>query len=494
MYLLVIDEGTTSSRAAIFNNKGKRISFKGYKLKQCFLKPGWQEQDPMEILDLTIKAMKDAIEDANLKASDISAIGITNQRETTILWNKKTGKPYYNAIVWACRRGTDFCQKLIDRNLNDFINEKTGLIIDATYSASKIRWILDNFEGIKEDLANNEVLFGTIDTWLLWNLTGKKVHATDASNASRTMLFNIYDLKWDREILEKLNIPESILPEIKNTIDDYGHIEEKILGKKIPILTLVGDQQASLFGQTCFNVGDCKNTYGTSNVPLVYIGDKTIKSDKGLLTLAWTLNNKAYYALGASILTTGEVMKWLKDEINLYSDNEEMTNAVKELDDSNGVYFVPAFQGLGAPHWDMYARGMIIGLSSASKKIHIVKAGLDSIAYQTKDLLKQIEVEADIKVSNMKVDGGASNNDYLMQFQSDLLDIPIYRPQDTETTSLGTAYLTGLGLGVWKDKEEIKSLWESKKCFKPDNKKTKIQESYKDWIRAIEYSKGWTKR
>lgn len=493
MYILVIDEGTTSSRAAIFDKNGKRISFKGSDFKQYFPKSGWHEQDPLEILEVTEKAMKDAIENANLKVSDISAIGITNQRETTVIWNKKTGKPYYNAIVWACRRGADYCQSLIDQGLNDFINDKTGLIIDATYSASKIRWIIDNVEGVKEDIKKGEVLFGTIDTWLLWNLTGKKVHATDPTNASRTMLYNIFDLKWDKEILQKLEIPESILPEVRDTIDDFGYVEEKRFGKKIPVLSLVGDQQASLFGQTCFNVGDCKNTYGTSNVPLVYIGDKTIKSDKGLLTLAWSLDKKAYYAVGASILTTGEVMKWLKDKLKLYDDHKKMTQEIEDLKDSNGVYFVPAFQGLGAPHWDMYARGMIIGLSSGADRRHLIKAGLDSIAYQTKDLLDQIEKETGIKVSNMKVDGGASNNDYLMQFQSSLLDIPIYRPYDTETTSLGAAYLTGIKAGIWKDKKEVEALWKSESKFRPNEKAKEVRDTYKDWLKAVRYSKGWMK-
>lgn len=493
-YVLVIDEGTTSSRAAVFDKSANRMAFKGSDFKQYFPKSGWHEQDPEEILDVTVEAMKEAIKKADINASNIASVGITNQRETTIMWNKKTGKPYYNAIVWACRRGADYCQSLIDQGLNDFINERTGLIIDATYSASKIRWIIDNVEGVKEDIEKDEVLFGTIDTWLLWNLTGGKVHATDSTNASRTMLYNIYDLKWDDEILEKLDIPKSILPEVKDTIDDYGFVDEKILGTKLPIHSLVGDQQSSLFGQACFIEGDCKNTYGTSNVPLVYIGEKTIKSDKGLLTLAWSFDNKPYYAVGASILTTGEVMKWLKEKIKLYDDNDKMTEVVKSLEDSNGVFFVPAFQGLGAPHWDMYARGMIIGLSSGVERKHIIKAGLDSIAYQTEDLLDQIEKETGIKVSNMKVDGGASNNDYLMQFQSNLLDMPIKRPLDTETTSLGVAYLAGLGAGVWENKEVIKDLWKSAKEFTPDRNKEKVKESYEDWKRAVEYSKGWMKK
>lgn len=491
MYILVIDEGTTSTRAAIYNKNGKRIALASKNIENFYPKPGWQEQDPIEIWAGCLGTIREAISLAKIEVRDIAGLGITNQRETTVLRNKKTGKPYYNAVVRSCRRGSDFCSKLIKKGVNAEINEKTGLVIDATYSASKIRWILDNVKGVKEDIKKGEVLFGTIDTWLLRNLTGGMVHATDPSNASRTMLYNIFENRWDDALLKLIGIDNSLLPEVRNTIDDFGRIKKDYLGYEIPIVSICGDQQSALFGQACFNVGDCKNTYGTSNVPLVYIGEKSIKSERGLLTLAWMMDNKPYYAVGASILTTGEVIKRFRDKLNLIYDAEESEDFARSVKDTNGVYFVPAFQGLGAPHWDMYARGMIIGLTSGANKAHLVKAGLDSIAYQTKDLLDQIEKETGIEIKNMKVDGGASNNDYLMQFQADLLDIPVVRPSDTETTALGSAYLAGLGSGIWKDLDEIQKLWKASFTFVPSEKRHEIQDGYVDWQRAVEFSKGW---
>ncbi len=492
-YILVIDQGTTSSRAAIFDSKGQRLAMKGSEFKQLYPKPGWFEHDPLEIWEVSLQAMRDTVAEAGIRAEEIAGIGITNKRETTVVWNKNTGKPYYNAIVWACRRGSECCTNLIDKGYTDLVNEKTGLIIDATYSASKIKWIMDEVEGVRDDMEKGEVLFGTIDTWLLWNLTKGKVHATDPSNASRTLLYNIFDMKWDDEILEVLDIPKNILPEVKDTVGIFGYSDKSILGVEIPISGIAGDQQAALFGQACFKVGDAKNTYGTSNVPLVYIGDKTIKSEKGLLTLAWSIDNKPYYAVGASILTTGAAVKWLRDGLELIEDTPDSENLAKSVDGTEGVYFVPAFQGLAAPHWDMYARGMIVGITAGVNKAHIVRATLDSIAYQTKDLLVQIEKETGIKVNELKVDGGAANNDYLMQFQSDILDVPVIKPLDVETTSLGVAYLAGLGVGVWENLDEIEKMWKSKSEYKPNMKEEKVEELYEGWQRAVDFSRGWVK-
>lgn len=493
-FLLVLDQGTTSSRATIYNDKGDKISFVNKEFKQYYPKPGWVEHDPEEIIQVTMDVAKLAIEKAGITANNISAIGITNQRETSVVWNKETGKPYYNAIVWGCRRTTEICKTLMDDGYGKMINEKTGLVIDPVYSGTKIRWILDNVDGVQADVDKGNVLFGTIDTWLLWNLTNGKVHATDHSNASRTMLLNIHEGKWDEELLTMLNIPKSILPEVKNSIDNYGYTSEEIFGAEVPITGMAGDQQAALFGQACFEEGEAKCTYGTSNVPLVFLGNKVIPSEKGLITLAWGIEDKISYAMGASIFTTGSAVKWLRDNLELVESTAETETLANSVEDTQGIYFVTAFQGLGAPHWDMYARGMLIGITAGVTKAHIARATLESIAYQTRDQIEAIAQESGTEVKVLKVDGGAVVNDYLMQFQADILNVPVVRPKDIETTSLGAAFMAGLGAGVWKSFDEVKQICEVEKTFYPQMDDKTRNELYNGWKRAVEYSKGWLKK
>lgn len=493
-YVLVMDQGTTSSRAAIFNEKGERVAMDNKDFKQIYPKPGWFEHDGNEIWDVTLEVSRNAIKKANLTGKDIAAIGITNQRETTTIWEKETGKPIYNSIVWACRRGSAICSDLIDKGYGETFNKKTGLVIDATYSATKIKWILDNVSGARERAEKGELLFGTIDTWLLWNLTKGKVHATDPSNASRTMLYNVYDLKWDDELLNILGLPKNIFPEVKDSIGIFGYADKEWFGHEIPISGIAGDQQAALFGQACNEPGDAKNTYGTSAVPLMFVGDKPVYSEKGLLTLAWGINGKAQYSAGASILTAGAAVQWLRDGLKIIKSTPESEELARSVEDTAGVYFVPAFQGLAAPHWDMYARGMIIGITAGTTAAHITKATLDSMAYQTKDLLDQMEKETGTKLTSLKVDGGAANNDYLMQFQADILNVPVIRPADVETTSLGAAYLAGLGVGIWKDQNELKELWKAEKTFYPNMDEATRENLYNGWKRAVEFSKGWIER
>jgi len=493
-FLLVLDQGTTSSRATIYNNKGEKVSYVNREFKQHYPKPGWVEHDPKEIIKVTFDVARLAIDKAGLTANNISAIGITNQRETSVMWNKNTGEPLYNAIVWGCRRTTEICKKLMDEGHGKLINEKTGLVIDPVYSGTKIRWILDNVDGVKELAEKGDVLFGTIDTWLLWNLTKGKVHATDQSNGSRTMLLNIHEGNWDDELLKLLDIPKNILPEVRNSIDDYGYSDESIFGAKIPITGVAGDQQAALFGQACFEEGEAKCTYGTSNVPLVFLGNKVIPSEKGLITLAWGIENKISYAMGASIFTTGSAIKWLRDNLELVESAAETETLANSVEDTQGIYFVTAFQGLGAPHWDMYARGMLIGVTAGVTKAHIARATLESIAYQTRDLIEAIASESGTKVKVLKVDGGAVVNDYLMQFQADILNVPVERPKDIETTSLGAAFMAGLGVGVWKSFDEVKTICEIDKTFYPKMDEETREELYSGWKRAVEYSKGWLKK
>lgn len=493
-FLLVLDQGTTSSRATIYNEKGDKVSYVNKEFKQYYPKPGWVEHDPEEIIRTTFDVARLAIEKAGITANNISGIGITNQRETTVIWDKNSGKPVYNAIVWGCRRTTEICKKLMDDQHGKMINEKTGLVIDPVYSGTKIRWILDNVDGVKDQVEKGNILFGTIDTWLLWNLTKGKVHATDYSNASRTMLLNIHEGKWDEELLNMLNIPRNILPEVKNSIDQFGYADKDVFGAEIPITGIAGDQQAALFGQACFEAGEAKCTYGTSNVPLVFLGNKVIPSEKGLITLAWGIDNKISYAMGASIFTTGSAVKWLRDNLELVESAAETEELAKSVEDTQGIYFVTAFQGLGAPHWDMYARGMLIGITAGVTKAHVARATLESIAYQTRDQIEAIAVESGTKVKILKVDGGAVVNDYLMQFQADILNIPVVRPKDIETTSLGAAFLAGLGAGVWKSFDEVKKICEIEKTFYPQMDEETREELYDGWKRAVEFSKGWLKK
>lgn len=490
-YILVLDQGTTSSRATVYNEKGEKIAISQKEFKQHYPKPGWFEHNPDEIWNSVISTAQDVLVKAGLEGKDIAALGITNQRETTTIWEKDTGKPLYNSIVWGCRRGTEICKGLIDAGYSETFNEKTGLVIDPTYSASKIRWVLDNVEGANEGANNGELLFGTVDTWLLWNLTKGKVHATDYSNASRTMVFNVKEGKWDDELLGYVDIPKNILPEVKPSIGLFGYTDPSWFGAEIPITGIAGDQHAALFGQACFEEGDAKNTYGTSNVPMMYIGNTPIKSEKGLLSLAWQKDGEISYCMGASILTTGSAVQWLRDGIKIVKSSAETETLANSVEDTQGVYFVPAFQGLAAPHWDMYARGMMIGLTAGVTEAHIARATLESIAYQTRDLMEEIEKESGKKLRVLKVDGGATVNEYLMQFQADILDCIVERPADIETTSLGAAYMAGLGVGIWKSTEELKEIWKCDKRYYPNMEPEKREELYNGWKRAVSFAKGW---
>ena len=490
-YILVLDQGTTSSRSTIYNEKGEKLALVQEEFKQYYPKAGWWEQKPEDIWNSILSTAQQAIKKAGIKASEIAGVGITNQRETTIIWDKKTGTPVYNAIVWGCRRTTDICKELKADPRSALVNKKTGLVIDATYSASKIRWVLENVDGVRERAAAGELYFGTVDSWLIWNLTGGKVHATDYSNASRTMLFNVMKGVWDDELLDYVGVPKNILPEVKPSVGYYGDCDPKWFGAPIKITGVAGDQHAALFGQACFYDGDAKNTYGTSNVPMMYIGNKPIQSDKGLLSLAWQMDNEISYCMGASILTTGAAVQWLRDGIKIVKKSSDTETLARSVDSTLGVYFVPAFNGLAAPHWDMDARGMIIGITAGVTEAHLARATLDSIAYQTRDLLDAMEEESGVKLNVLKVDGGATVNDYLMQFQADILNCVVERPKDTETTSLGVAYMAGLGCGVWKNKDELKAIWQADKRFYPNMDEKTREELYAGWKRAVKFAGGW---
>ncbi|NLC04377.1 MAG: glycerol kinase GlpK, partial [Tissierellia bacterium] len=417
----------------------------------------------------------------------------TNQRETTIVWDKKTGKPIYNAIVWQCRRTAKICDDLKSRGLEDYVRDNTGLIIDAYFSGTKIKWILDNVEGAREKAENGELLFGNVDTWLIWNLTRGKVHVTDYSNASRTMIYNIKDLKWDEKMLQELNIPKSMLPEVKQSSEVYGTTDIQTFGgANIPIAGIAGDQHAALFGQTCFEAGMAKNTYGTGCFMLMNTGEEMVSSKNGLLTtIAWGVNGKVEYALEGSIFVAGALIQWLRDELRILSDAKDSEYFATKVDDNNGVYIVPAFVGLGAPYWDMYARGTIVGLSRGSNRNHIIRASLEAIAYQVKDVLKAMEEDSKLELTSLKVDGGAVDNNFLMQFQADILDVIVERPKITETTALGAAYLAGLAVGFWKNKEELKEKWSVNKVFKPNMEAEEKERLYKGWKKAVGRSLKW---
>lgn len=494
-YIMALDQGTTSSRAILFNRQGEIIKIAQKEFTQIYPKGGWVEHDPMEIWGSQSGVMREVIETAGIAPSEIASIGITNQRETTVVWDKHTGKPIYNAIVWQCRRTSDICDDLKNRGLEDKIKEKTGLLIDAYFSATKVKWILDNVEGAREKAQNGELLFGTIDTWLIWNLTRGKVHVTDYSNASRTMMYNIKQLKWDEDILRELGIPKTMLPEVKPSSYVYGNTDEQMLaGARIPISGCAGDQQAALFGQTCFEEGTAKNTYGTGCFLLMNTGENLVKSKHGLLTtIAWGIDNKIEYALEGSIFMGGASIQWLRDELRMIKTAEDSEKYATRVLDTNGVYIVPAFTGLGAPYWDMYARGTMVGLTRGAKKEHIIRATLESIAYQTKDVLKAMEQDSNIKLKLLKVDGGASKNNFLMQFQSDILNVEIDRPKVVETTALGAAYLAGLSVGFYKSKDEITSKWAVDKRFKPGTDKEKIDKLYSGWSKAVSRALKWAK-
>nr|WP_207654257.1 glycerol kinase GlpK [Caloramator fervidus] len=491
-YILALDQGTTSSRAIVFDKEGRIIGVCQKEFKQIYPKPGWVEHDPVEILESQIFVAKEVLRKTNIKPEDIAAIGITNQRETTVVWDKNTGKPVYNAIVWQCRRTASICDELKAKGLSEVIRNKTGLVIDAYFSATKIKWILDNVEGVREKTKKGEVLFGNIDTWLIWNLTGGKVHVTDYSNASRTMLFNINSLEWDKDILKELDIPEGMLPKVCPSSYVYGYTSKDIFGVEIPISGDAGDQQAALFGQACFLPGMAKNTYGTGCFMLMNTGEKLVHSNNGLLTtIAWGINGKVEYALEGSIFIAGAAIQWLRDELKLIENAAESERYATSVKDSNGVYVVPAFVGMGAPYWDMYARGAILGLTRGANKAHIIRATLESIAYQTRDVLEVMQQDSGIKLKNLKVDGGAVVNNFLMQFQADILGVNVLRPVVTETTALGAAYLAGLSVGYWKDTDEISSKWKVDKAFEPLMDERTRQERYSGWKKAVNRVLNW---
>lgn len=491
-YILALDQGTTSSRAIVFDENGLIKGVTNREFTQIYPKPGWVEHDPLEIWGSQIGVAKEVLGKADVSINDIAAIGITNQRETTVVWDKATGQPVYNAIVWQCRRTAPICDNLKEKGWSDKIRAKTGLVVDAYFSGTKVKWILDNVEGVREKAEKGEVLFGNIDTWLIWKLTEGKVHVTDYSNASRTMLFNIHDLKWDDEILEELNIPKAMLPEVKPSSHVYGHTSEEVIGGKIPIAGIAGDQQAALFGQACYTPGTAKNTYGTGCFMLMNTGEKAVASDSGLLTtIAWGVDGKVEYALEGSIFIAGAVVQWLRDELRIIDNAAQSEELATKVEDTNGVYLVPAFVGLGAPYWDMYARGTIVGLTRGAKREHIIRAALESITYQTRDVLEAMQKDSGITLTELKVDGGAVANNFLMQFQSDILGVPVARPKVTETTALGAAYLAGLAVGYWKDKADIAQKWQIDKNFKPEMSGADRDGLYKGWKKAVERSLDW---
>lgn len=491
-YIMALDQGTTSSRAIIFDQNGLIKGVTNREFTQIYPKPGWVEHDAMEIWGSQIGVAKEVLSKCGLSVDDIAAIGITNQRETTVVWDKNTGKPVYNAIVWQCRRTAPICDDLKNRGLADKIREKTGLVVDAYFSGTKVKWILDNVEGAREKAEKGELLFGNIDTWLIWNLTGGKVHVTDYSNASRTMLFNIHELDWDDEILKELDVPRAMLPKAMPSSHVYGYTTTEVFGGEVPIAGDAGDQQAALFGQACYSPGMAKNTYGTGCFMLMNTGEKAIASDSGLVTtIAWGVDGKVEYALEGSIFIAGAVVQWLRDELRVLDNAAQSEELATKVDDNNGVYLVPAFVGLGAPYWDMYARGTIVGLTRGAKREHIVRAALESICYQTRDVLEAMQKDSGINLKSLKVDGGAVANNFLMQFQSDILGVPVDRPKVIETTALGAAYLAGLAVGYWKDKDEISAKWQIDNTFKPEMETDKRDGLYKGWKKAVERSLDW---
>ncbi|MFV0342080.1 MAG: glycerol kinase GlpK [Anaerocolumna sp.] len=493
-YIMALDQGTTSSRCILFNKKGQSVSVASKEFKQIYPRTGWVEHDPMEIWSSQISVATEAMAKIGAKGEDIESIGITNQRETTIMWRKDTGEPIYNAIVWQCRRTSDMIMELKKEGFDKVLRNKTGLIPDAYFSATKIKWILDNVSDAREEANKGNLLFGTVDTWLIYQLTGGKVFATDYTNASRTMLYDITKLEWDDEILHRLNIPRSILPEVKASSCIYGHTDKNLLGEKIPIAGVAGDQQAALFGQCCFEQGDVKNTYGTGCFLLMNSGNKPVMSDHGLLTtIAASVEGKVQYALEGSVFVAGAAIQWLRDELQIVRDAAQTEAAALSVPDTNGVYVVPAFSGLGAPYWDQYARGTIVGITRGFNKDHLIRATLESIAYQTYDVLKAMEKDAKVTINELKVDGGASANQFLMQFQADILGATVHRPSCIETTALGAAYLAGLATGYYGSTNEIKENWALSKTFIPV-----MKEEYRDalisgWHKAINRSFAWEK-
>ncbi len=489
-YILALDQGTTSSRAILFDNKQNMIAVAQKEFAQIYPKEGWVEHDAMEIWSSQYAVMMEVIAKADINVADIAAIGITNQRETTILWDKETGRPIYNAIVWQCRRTSGMVDDLLAQGYGDHVRKTTGLVPDAYFSATKIKWILDHVEGVRERAQEGKILFGTVDTWLLWKLTGGKIHVTDVTNASRTMLFDIRKCTWDETMLRALDIPRAILPEVRSSSEIYGYTE--LQGANVPISGIAGDQHAALFGQTCFAPGDAKNTYGTGCFLLMNTGETPCESKNGLLTtIAVGLNGKVQYALEGSVFVGGAVIQWLRDEMRFFTESQDAEYYAQKVPDTGGVYLVPAFTGLGAPYWDMYARGCIVGLTRGTKREHIIRAAQESIAYQVADLVEAMEKDTGLPLQQLKADGGASRDRFLMQFQSDILNKKVQRPVIRETTALGAAYLAGLAVGVWKDQDEIKKLWACDMQYQPTMEIEKREKLLSDWHRAVGRSRGW---
>lgn len=491
-YILALDQGTTSSRAILFDKAGSIVSTAQKEFRQIYPKAGWVEHDANEIWSTQAGVAAEAVTKAGFNGKYIAGIGITNQRETTVVWNRETGKPIYNAIVWQDRRTAEFCDELKAKGLAAKIQEKTGLVLDAYFSGTKVRWILDNVEGARALANEGKLAFGTIDTWLIWNLTQGEVHVTDVSNASRTLLFNLNTMSWDDELLEIFNVPRSVLPEVKQSSEVYGHTKTTIFATKIPIAGIAGDQQAALFGQMCIKEGMVKNTYGTGCFMLMNIGDKPIMSKNNLLTtVAWKVNGKTEYALEGSVFIAGAVVQWLRDGLGIIKSSSDVEKLAAEVKDSDGVYLVPAFAGLGAPYWNQYARGTMVGITRGTTAAHIARAAVDAIAYQSLDVLSAMNADSGIDIKELRVDGGAVVNDSLMQFQSDILKVPVARPKVTETTALGAAYLAGLAVGYWKDIEEISKQWQIDRVFKPEMADEEVSALTKGWKRAIKSAVVW---
>ena len=493
-YIMAFDAGTTSSRCIIFNRKGEICEVAQKELTQHYPKAGWVEHNADAIWSTQISVAVEAMARLGISALDIAGIGITNQRETTIVWDKETGIPVYRAIVWQCRRTADYCNELKNSGYSDMIRDKTGLMIDAYFSGTKIKWILDNVEGARQKAKEGKLLFGTVDTWLIWKLTNGKVHVTDYSNASRTMLFNIHTLEWDEEILDLLDIPKSMLPQVKESSCIYGEADSSFFGQSIPIAGVAGDQQAALFGQTCFEMGEAKSTYGTGCFLLMNTGEKPVKSDNGLVTtIAWGLGGKVNYSLEGSVFVAGASIQWLRDEMRLIDSSEDSEYMAMKVEDTNGCYVVPAFTGLGAPYWDQYARGTIVGITRGVNKYHIIRATLESMAYQVRDVLDVMEKDSGIVLSLLNVDGGASTNDFLMQTQADFCNVHVERPKCVETTALGVAYLAGLAVGFWNNIEDIKGSRSIDRVFTPNLCEEVRKEKIRMWKKAVKYAFGWAK-
>lgn len=495
-YIIALDQGTTSSRAVVFDKVAGRIAgIKSRQLAQYYPKPGWVEHDPAEIWATQLEVLREAAASVKLPLEKVACIGITNQRETVVVWDRKTGRPVYNAIVWQCRRTADICNNLKVNGYDEIIREKTGLVIDAYFSGTKIKWILDNVEGARSRAEAGDLLAGTIDTWLVWKLTWGRVHVTDYSNASRTMLFNINTLDWDDELLKNLEIPRCMLPSLVQSSGFIANTAEEVLGAEIPISGIAGDQQAALFGQTCYDKGSAKNTYGTGCFILMNTGDKPVISQNRLLsTVAWVIKGKAEYALEGSVFNAGSAIQWLRDEMKMIGSSREADFEAEAVPDTGGVFIVPAFTGLGAPYWDMYARGIIVGITRGTKREHIIRAVLEAIAFQSRDVFEAMKADSGIQIKELKVDGGASVSNFLMQFQADIMNVAVKRPEITESTALGAVYLAGLGIGLWDSRDEIAQSWRLGKEYEPMMEESIRKSLYKDWKRAVDRSMKWDVR